>query len=399
MLRVSTLMQYRSGEAQIVNGQREMLGAQLKISSGRRIATPADDPIGAADATSIRSGLARLQQFKGNQGHARFLLNQTESAVASLGDAMAEVHERLVAAGNGAYGDSERSAIARHLQGLLARMVGLANSADGTGGYLFAGSRELAAPFVQNGQVVSFRGDGNLQRIEVANDRLLQVKFSGDDLLLKVRAGNGSFTTSAAAGNTGAASIDAGAVGDPSALTGSAYTIDFDGADYVVTRLSDGTTTAVAPAASGPTTIERDGIRVVLTGSPAVGDRFNIDPAGYRSLFDTVGQAIRMLQQPLADGAARAKFATELSGALASVAQASDHLLLKRAGIGAALAELDGYERVNDDRDLEYQSRLSAVEDLDYAQAISELTRRQTSFEAAIRSYSAISKLSLFNYL
>jgi flagellar hook-associated protein 3 FlgL len=399
MLRISTLMQYRNGETQIVNRQRELLGAQLKIASGRRIATPADDPLGAADATSIRSGLSRLEQFKDNQGHARFLLNQTESVVAQLGDAMTEVKEQLIAAGNGAYGDNERRAIARALQGVLDRMIGLANSDDGAGGYLFAGSREAAAPFVQNGSVVGFRGDSNLQRIEVANDRLLQVKFSGDDLLLKVRPGNGSFTTAADAGNTGAASIDPGAVGNPSALTGSAYTIDFDGANYVVTRASDSTQTVFAVAATGPTTIERDGLRVTLTGQPAAGDRFTIAPAGYQSLFDTVAQAISMLQQPLTDAAARARFATGLAGALASVEQASDHLLLKRAETGSALAELDGYEQVNDDRNLVQQGRLSGVEDLDYAQAISELTRRQTSFEAAIQSYSVVSKLSLFNYL
>ncbi len=399
MLRISTLMQYQIGEAQIVNRQRELLGSQLKIASGRRIATPADDPLGAADATSIRSGLARLQQFKDNQGYARYLLNQAESVVGKLGDVMTEVQEQLIAAGNGAYGDDERRAIARHLQGLLDRMVGLANTDDGAGGYLFAGSRELAPPFVQNGQVVSFGGDGNLQRIEVANDRLLQVKFSGDDLLLKVRPGNGAFTTAVDTGNTGSASIDAGTVGNPSALTGSAYSIAFDGANYVVTRLSDSVQTTFAPSAGGPTTIEVDGMRVTLTGQPAAGDRFTIAPAGYQSLFDTLAQAISMLQQPLTDSAVRARFRTGLSGALASVAQASGHLLLKRAETGSALAELDGYEQVNDDRNLEHQGRLSTVEDLDYAQAISELTRRQTAFTAAIQSYSAVSKLSLFNYL
>jgi flagellar hook-associated protein 3 FlgL len=399
MMRISTLMQYRSGEAQIVNRQRELLGAQLQLASGRRIATPADDPLGAADASSIRSGLARLTQFKDNQGYARFLLNQAESVVAQLGNALADVQEKLIAAGNGAYGDSERRAIARDLQGVLERMVGLANSGDGAGGYLFAGSRDGAPPFARTGNVVSFNGDATLQRLEVANDRLLQVKFSGDDLLLKIRPGNGSFVTGAAAANTGAASIDPGAVSDPSALTGSAYAIDFDGSNYVVTRASDSAQTVFTAAAAGPTTIEVDGMRLTLTGQPAAGDRFTVEPAGYRSLFDTLAQAIAMLQQPHSDAAARAQFATAYRGALAAVEQAADHLRLKRAETGSALAELDGYEQVNEDRSIEHQGRLSGVEDLDYAQAVSELTRRQNAFEAALRSYSVVSKLSLFNYL
>jgi flagellar hook-associated protein 3 FlgL len=314
-------------------------------------------------------------------------------------DAMAEVQEKLVAAGNGAYSDGERLALASDLRGLLDRLVGLANSEDGAGGYLFAGSREATAPFSQSGSVVSFHGDSNTQRIEVANDRLMQVKYAGEDLLLRIRPGNGSFVTAADAGNTGAATIDPGVVDNPSALTGSSYTIDFDGTNYVVTRLSDAVQTVVAPATAGPTTISVDGMRLTLTGTPATGDQFTVDPAGYRSLFDTLAQAIVMLKQPLTDDARRAKFQTQYSGTLASVEQAADHLRLKRAEAGAALAALDGYEQVNEGRSLEHEGRLSEVEDLDYARAATELARRQAAFDAAIRSYSTVSKLSLFNFL
>jgi flagellar hook-associated protein 3 FlgL len=74
-------------------------------------------------------------------------------------------------------------------------------------------------------------------------------------------------------------------------------------------------------------------------------------------------------------------------------------VLLKRSEIGTSLAELDNYETLADDRQLQYQSRLSAVEDLDYAQGVSDLARRQSAFEAALASYSKVSKLTLFDYL
>jgi flagellar hook-associated protein 3 FlgL len=107
--------------------------------------------------------------------------------------------------------------------------------------------------------------------------------------------------------------------------------------------------------------------------------------------------------QALAAGASNAadeaRFRSVLGGLQASIGQALDHLLVKRAEVGSALAELDGYERLNDDRQLEYRGRLSAIEDLDLAAGVAELTRRQITAEAAIRSYSTISKLSLFDYL
>lgn len=404
-MRVSTYILFSNGERNIVERQRELLATQSQLASGKRINSPADDPLGAADATSIRSNLAQFGQFKENQGHARYLLNLGESALAQFIDAVQDVREKLVAAGNGAFGDNERRMIAQELEGVLGRMVGLANSGDGAGGYLFAGARENAAPFAQTGNAVAFRGDEILQRLEVSQDRFQQVKFSGDALFMKMRPGNGSFTTAVAASNTGSGWIDTGSVQNPTLLTGLPYTIDFSVAGgtttYRVVR-QDGSASPPVVASgtyTSPATIDFDGIRVSISGAPANGDRFDVAPSGFQSVFDTLAQAIDALRQPAGDAAGRARFNTALAGAQASVEQALDHLLLKRADIGSALAELDAYAGLNDDRTLEYQGRLSLVEDLDYAKAAAELTRRQTTFDAAIRSYSSISRLSLFDFL
>ncbi len=398
MQRVSTLMNFLAGEQALSARQRELLTAQNQVSSGKRIAAPSDDPVGAATGVTLRSGLAQLDQFKSNRGQAQYVLGQSENAVASFSDALTAAKEKLIAAGNGSYGDSQRQMIAGDLEGLLAQMVGLANSSDGAGGYLFAGSRQSAAPFAQSGTVVSYSGDATAQRLEVANNRLLQVKQTGDDLFLRMRPGNGTFTTAAAAANTGSGIIDAGGVTDPSQVTGSAYTIDFNGTQFVVTRASDNAQFTFA-AASGSTALAFDGMRVTITGQPAAGDRFTVKPAGYQSIFDTMSQAIAALRAPGSNPAALAQINTQLGGALASVDQALDHLSLARAQIGSALSEIDGYDQLHDTRSAELQGRLSDVEDVDYAQAISELTRRQTTYEAAIKSYSSVSKLSLFDYL
>jgi flagellar hook-associated protein 3 FlgL len=399
MLRISTYMQYQAGEQAISARQRELLEAQMRVSSGKRISVPSDDPLGAATGAALRTGLSQLDQFRGNQSHAQYLLNQSESAVAQFTDALQEAKDKLLAAANGTVGDEQRLMYARDIEGILARMVGLANSADGVGGYLFAGAREAAAPFGQSGNAVTFSGDENVQHIEVSNNRYIQAKLTGDDVFLKLRPGNGTFTTAAAATNTGAGRIDAGGVIDPSQITGSDYTIDFNGAQFVVTRASDNVQFTFAQASTGATSLQFDGMRVSISGTPAGGDRFTITPAGYQSVFDTMALAIAALKTPAPDAAARARIDTMLGGAGASVDQAVDHLLLKRAEIGSSLAELDGYQKLNEDRGLEYQGRLSDIEDVDYARAITELTRRQSTFEAAIKSYSSMSKLSLFDYL
>ena len=398
MQRVSTLRHYVAGEQAISAQQRELFAAQQRVATGKRIAVPADDPIGAATGVALRSNLAQIDQFKSNQSQARYLLGQSENAVAQFSDALMTVKEKLIAGANGTLGDSQRQMIAVELESILAQIVGLANTSDGAGGYLFAGTREGAAPFAQSGAVVSYGGDATAQRLEVANDRLLPAKLTGDDVFLRMRPGNGTFTTAAAATNTGAGTIDTGGVTDPAQVTGSDYTIDFDGTQFVVTRASDGVQFNFA-AGAGSNTLQFDGLQVTVNGNPAAGDRFTVAAAGYQSIFDTMAQAIAALRTPGADAAAVARITTALGGAGASIDQAIDHLSLKRAQIGAALAEVDSYAQLHESRDVEFQGRLSAVEDVDYAQAISELTRRQDAFTAAIKSYSSVSRLSLFDFL
>jgi flagellar hook-associated protein 3 FlgL len=401
-MRVSTFTFFQTGEATMMERQRAMLETQTAVASGKRINSPSDDPVGAAIATSTRTALSQFDQFKSNQDRASYLLNLGESTLGQMYNATSQVKERLIAAGNGSYSDAERKALAMDVQGTLAQLVGLANGTDGAGGYLFAGAKEGAAPFSQTANTVSFNGDNTPFRLEVSSNRLQQVKLAGDDLFQKIRPGNGTFTTSATASNTGSGVIDPGAVLNPAQLTGSAYTVSFSvsggASTYSVVRASDS-----AVVASGnytaPASIVFDGQQVNISGSPANGDTFQVAPAAYQSVFDTLKSAVALLSKTVSTDADKAQFQTTLSGLNASVDQALDHLSLMRSQYGTSLSELDGYQQLNDDRKVQYQTRLSSVEDLDLAQAMSELSQRQTSYQAALQSYSSISKLSLFNYL
>ncbi|MDO9601777.1 MAG: flagellin, partial [Rhodocyclaceae bacterium] len=85
--------------------------------------------------------------------------------------------------------------------------------------------------------------------------------------------------------------------------------------------------------------------------------------------------------------------------ALTNLDQANDNILRVRAAVGSRLSEVDSLSDVNQDLQLQYQQTLSNLQDLDYAKAISDLTRKQTDLEAAQKSFMRVSQLSLFNYL
>ena len=132
MQRVSTYSYYRAGELSLMQRQRDMLTTQAQVASGKRINSPSDDPIGAAVASSTRTALSQFDNYKSNQQRASYLLNLGESTLGQMVDAAQQIKEKLIAAGNGSYSNSERAAIGNDLQGMLAQLVGLANTSDGS---------------------------------------------------------------------------------------------------------------------------------------------------------------------------------------------------------------------------------------------------------------------------
>jgi len=402
MLRVSTYTMFQNGEQAISNSQSQLLATELQLATGRQINSPSDNPVGAANVASLSSTVSQLTQYKSNQGAGQLQLNLADSAMSNFVNLVQDAQQRLVQAGDGAYSDSQRAVLAHELQGDLSQMVGLANTSDGQGGYLFAGSQQSAPPFSQVGNSVTYGGDSVLQSVQVSQNRLLQVKFSGDDLFQKIRPGNGSFVTAANPGNSGTGVIDAGAVSNPAALTGDSYTIGFTVSGSNTTYQVQNTTTnqTVASASyTSPTTLNFDGQQVTVSGAPASNDSFTVGPAPYQSIFTTMANAIAALQQPAQSPAASARLQTALGSALSSAGQALDHLTLKQAEIGNQLQQLNSYSTLNDDRSLQTSSQLSSIQDVDYAKAASQMARQQTVYQAALQSYSAVSKLSLFNYL
>jgi flagellar hook-associated protein 3 FlgL len=95
-----------------------------------------------------------------------------------------------------------------------------------------------------------------------------------------------------------------------------------------------------------------------------------------------------------------AKLSNDIGFALTNLDQATDNILRVRAQIGSRMSRdrLNG-QALTTDLNLQYQQTLSQLQDLDYAKAISDLTRKQTDLQAAQQSFVKMSQLSLFNYL
>lgn len=147
MTRIPTLFAFERSLDAMNQRRAAMAQDQLQLSTGKRIATPSDDPLGSAQAAGIRSQLSRMALETRMMDFARNMLAQAENTMAGVGDALQFAREQLVAAGNGAFGPVERALIAQQLQGTREHLLALANQRDGAGGYVFGGQGTAVAPF------------------------------------------------------------------------------------------------------------------------------------------------------------------------------------------------------------------------------------------------------------
>ena len=402
-MRVTTSMLYDAGTRSMMERQSELLRTQTQLSTGRRMLAPSDDPVAASQALAVSQARDVTSQYQANVSAATDALATAEGAVADLQGAYDGSREIILQAGNASLNDADRRSLAADLRERFAHVLQVANRQDGVGRALFAGYLEESVPFVDDGTTVAYAGDQGVRALAISASRELPVGVSGTTLFQGIPVGNGTFETGAAAANAGDASIGTGSVVDPAQLTGRDYQVVFTVLGATTTYAIVDTTLGVTLSSGNPYTsgasILVDGQQVRVAGVPADGDAFTIAPATRQDVFRTIRDLVGVLETPTTSAPARGNLATGLERALASLDQASERALGVRTRFGAGLRELETMAAAHEGLAVEYDRQLSRLQDLDYAQAISDFTREQQALEAAQKSFKATTQLSLFALL
>lgn len=409
-MRMSTAYSFDSSVFELQRRQEELSRAQAQMTSGKRVGKPGDDPTAAAQIERALVEESRGRSLLRTLEASRTTMTQTESALGEAVDLSQRAREALVAAGNGAYGADERRILAGTLQELRGQLFALANQKDGAGNLLFGRQGSTSAPFVDDGSGVSTQASGG--GIAGARSENLPLSIDGPQVWLQVASGNGVFETSATSGNGGSGWVSAGAVTDPSAWAGldsHQYSIRFDqdpdsgATTYSVVDETSGNALADAdgatsfPYQSGKSITLMSGIAVSISGTPAAGDSFRIgDSTPDLNVFKALDRAVAALSDPNAN---TGQVMQAVNAGISDMDQVLGSFQSARAQVGETLNRLDGVESRTGARILAAQTNRSNVEDVDMVQAISEFSNRQTSYQAALQSYSMVQKLSLFNFI
>lgn len=398
IMRVSSNTLFDSNVAAMNQQQARLLQTQQQVSTGRKILTASDDPVAAARALDVSQSNAMNTQYASNRDAARHTLSLAESTLQSVTTLLQDVKTAAINAGNATLNDSDRRSIATNLSGRLEELVGLANTTDGVGNYLFSGFQSKTQPFVDTAAGMGYFGDDGQRNVQVSASRQMPSSNSGADLFMRIKNGNGTFVTQASQANTGSGVISLGAVVDTAALTGNSYSVTFTSpTTYDVTNLSTVPASVVSAGnayVSGQA-ISFDGMQFDIKGAPAAGDSFTVSPSSNESVFSTISGLIDALNAPVAG----ANLSNALSHGMNQMDRALDNILTTRSSLGLRLNEIDALQVAGEDLGLQFQKTLSQLQDVDYNQAISDLVRQQTNLQAAQQTFSKVAGLSLFDYI
>jgi flagellar hook-associated protein 3 FlgL len=406
-MRISTKSIYENATTQLNMLQSGMARTQTQLATNKRMLTAADDPIASARALEVTQSQSLNTQYATNRNNANSSLSLVESALSDSSDLLMDVQTLVVQAANGTLSKNERAMIATEIEVRMHDLIGVANTADGTGGYLFSGYRGTTIPFVQTDTGATYQGDQGQRKLQVGSSRAIAISDSGSAIFENNRTGNGSYQTVMVDGNKGGAIATSGSVSDATKLTGHNYTLEFKVAGtpavttYSVLDTSTSPASAVLsdePYVSGKQ-IAFDGTSFSINGQPADGDKFQVKPSEKESIFTTMTKLVAALRTSSDDTTGLATLSNKLNTASEGLKSSLDNILTVRASVGSRMKELDYLDMSGSDLDIQYAGTLSKLQDLDVVKAISQYATQQQTLEAAQKSFKTMSGLSLFNYI
>jgi flagellar hook-associated protein 3 FlgL len=399
-MRISTSQIHTAALLSMQAAQTRLAKTQDQLATGKRVQTPADDPIAAVRILEVERAKAQSTQYGNNSDIAKNRLGLEEQALSDSTNTLNRVRELMLQAANtGTLSDSDRRSIATELTSRADELRDIANRQDGNGEYLFSGFSTQTRPFARNAAgAVVYSGDQGSRVLQVGPSQRIADSDSGFSVFMDVPEGNGTFATNAPGSNTGTGVVDIGTVVSQASWVPDDYSINFTSATTYEVRNSANVLVTGGTYAPG-TAIAFNGVQATISGAPASGDRFTVEAAGSKDVFALLDSVAGRLVASTGSAAQRANFSSFIGGALQQLDQSLTQVQSARSGVGARLSRLDTVDTARSNYELELSSSLSDLQDLDYAEAVTRMNQQLVALQAAQASYARVAQLSLFDYL
>ncbi|MCL5255590.1 MAG: flagellar hook-associated protein FlgL [Gammaproteobacteria bacterium] len=409
-MRLSTSQIYDKGLSSVIDRQNKLVKVQDQIARETKILTPADDPAGKAQTLALTDRIKQNEQFQKNSQLVLNDLSRQESVMSNISESLFRAKELFVQAGNGALDSVDRQSLALEIEVLRGNALDMMNAQNENGDYLFAGYQTEQKPFIFNSTtgVYDYKGDSGKKQVQITSSLKVQSSSPGSEVFqqtpVQLKARVGETSGDIASGRSiivNKAEFNAYHVAqyDKKNPENNVYTISVAGGNYSITRPDPETGLDIEVAAGAYTpgdTISYQGADFALQGAATAGTlEFRLSQP-QQNVATILNDMVNALNNP--DLSAE-ELAQAIEFGLADLDAAEVSIGSVRAKTGSRMNSAETAILTNTDFEIANKETRSRIQDVDYAEAMTELTKQDTALQAAQATFTRITRLSLFDYL
>lgn len=401
----------------------QLASTQEQIATGKSMLRPSDKPNNLSQLLSIKATLSYNEQYDRNLDDGLSYLNLNDSTMQTLGDILHTAGEMAVQGANATYNTDDMKALGEQIDKMIDQAVDLANSSVG-GRYIYAGTKNNAAPFHRTGDVITYTGDLNGIYREV---------LSGDDYRIDAPGITTGFTVEPVVSSTAAIpEVTQRQVPAKLANTGiitvtctgpGTYTITnpttLDGVTPAPNLIVDGFSTAGSVITVNGPTGELEGLQIDMTGT-TTGDQYKIvidnqpgvfghgteNPAGSGSYDvynpttpnEAIDEGIFDCLFKLRDRL-NAGDAAGVDTSIGEVSNKTDQLLQRRVGVGSRTRHFEALKDQILDMEVKLTDAQLKLEGADTYKLSIDMSQEQVTYQASLSSAANIMQISLLNFM
>lgn len=361
--RISTTTRYAQLIADMKMNEYNFNKLTAQLSSGKKFTSITEDPIASVNILNTNRQLGQIETFEQNVGMAEAELTALDDLMSLATGYLSNAWDRAIQANTQTYGKDSLEALKTEIDEITKTMVDLANS-EYNDNYIFSGANTKTVTYTvdENGNII-YNGTPHsnpdyIRQTEVADGVFEVINTTGDKIF--------------------------GWYSDAQAQTedGKNIFLDAEGKEVYETVLDDGTKTY------------------------AYADNTPFDAAKFDELepkTDCSGAlgALKMLSnsiQMVLDGDTAEGY-KKMNSTLDMFAESHNSILNEQTKFGGVANRLEMTNSTLETSNENLTSYLSNIQEVDYAQAVTQWMNAQYAYQASMQIASASMNMSLLNYM
>jgi flagellar hook-associated protein 3 FlgL len=179
-MRVTNKMTSELVTRDLYRAQQLLLDAQVRVSTGKRINKPSDDPIGMGKVLDYRKILSKIEQYNENISYGKNQLEFTSTILDEIETLLNDAQEWALKYSTGS--DISASAAQNEVAAIYDHIMDLANTKI-ENNYIFAGHETNTIPFTKDASYnATYAGDDGDVNVLVGDNVQVKINATGTDI-------------------------------------------------------------------------------------------------------------------------------------------------------------------------------------------------------------------------